>query len=234
MPYGKRIIGTISYMGGVIAIPEEFCYSWGQMIQYNSEYLCQPGEIIWQDRAKISWHSAARNSLAERMKGDWLWMTDTDHQFDPDIVCRLVNLMSKYQVDVLTGVYVYKHPPHFPLLYQYIPYSDMFDMIVDWEIPDPSCEIFEIGASGAGCLLVKRDVFHKIRNELHESPFDIIPPKSEDLSFFRRLHTLGVKSYVAPLIESHHLAIYSSSLSDRKLDGLGEKVYHEVLAHKQE
>ena len=78
----NKFIGTVAYLGGVPSVLEEFCWSWSQMVQYNTEYLCQPGELIFYDRARASYHAFARNTLASRMRGDWIVMLDTDHLFE--------------------------------------------------------------------------------------------------------------------------------------------------------
>ena len=52
--------------------------------ELNTEYFCGQGEIIHYDRATVSYHSFARNTLVERMEGDFLLMLDTDHILDSD------------------------------------------------------------------------------------------------------------------------------------------------------
>jgi len=208
---GNKPIGTAAYLGGVFAVPEVFCWSWGQMVQYNAEYLCEPGQFVHYERAKASYHTFARNTLVDLIKGDWLLMLDTDHQFEPDIVARMLSLLDNLKIDVLTGLYCYKSPPYAPVLYQSNTKLDCFEPIVDW---DQQVKCFEIASAGAGCLMVRKSVFDRIKDELHESPFDVSHPFSEDHSFFRRLQKLGIKAYCAPNIESHHLQIKPISYSE--------------------
>ena len=84
----EKTIGTVGYMGGIMAIPEPFMWSWSQMVQFNSEVLPQ----IHYTRARMSLHSAARNELYAQMQGDWLLQLDTDLVFDPDFVARMVRM----------------------------------------------------------------------------------------------------------------------------------------------
>lgn len=212
MIYGNKIIGTVAYMGGVMAVPQEFCWSWGQMIQYNSEYLCDPGQRIHYDRAKVSFHSYARNSLARRFYGDWLLMLDTDHSFEPDICARLLHLADKHEVDVISGAYQYVTPPY--NLKAYLWDQDHFSPLGDW---DRSVEILRVGGVGAGCLLVRRMVYDKIEEELRQNeelvdlakfgrePFSIRNGSSEDLSFFLLCQGLGISAWLAPNVECYHL-----------------------------
>lgn len=226
MLLGKKPIGTIAYLGGVPAVLEEFCFSFAQMMQYNAEFLCGPNEYIHLDRAKVSFHAFARNRLADNMRGDWLLMLDTDHQFEPDLCHRLLDRMDRCNVDVIAGVYAYKNPPHLPTLYHWNE-NDGLEQIGKWE---GRATLFECGSAGAGALMVRRKVFDRIEEELKEGPFSVIHPWGEDHSFFSRLKKLGIKAYFDPRIEAKHLAVKPVSIHD--YDGslpLNEEITQEGL-----
>lgn len=161
MLIGKKTIGTIAYMGGVMALPEPFVWSWTQMIQYNSEFLENEQERIHYNRATVSYHSFARNSLVDSMQGDWLLMLDTDHQFEPDIALRMLNKMNTYNIDVLAAPYLYKSSPHPPVLYGYDTKKKEKYIIADWD-KENNPEIMPIYGAGAGCLMVRKKVFDEI------------------------------------------------------------------------
>jgi cellulose synthase/poly-beta-1,6-N-acetylglucosamine synthase-like glycosyltransferase len=200
----KKIIGTVGYMGGIMSLPEPFVWSWTQMVEFNSEALCQEDQQIHYTRAQVSLHAAARNELAEKMRGDWLLQLDTDLVFDPDFCARLVRTMESYKIDILTGVYAYKSNPNVPTLYHFNETTRRHEPIaIPREAHD--MEIFEIDSAGGGCLLVRRSIFERIVTELHESPFDMIPPCGEDHSFFMRARKLGIKAYCAWKVQAAHL-----------------------------
>jgi glycosyltransferase involved in cell wall biosynthesis len=213
MPYGKKTVGTIAYMGGVPAVLEAFAWAWGQLIQYNADYLVDPGESIFYTRSLVSYHSAARNAVVDQMRGDWLLMLDADHAFQPDLAARLLTQMERHDVDVLTGLYVYRSAPHNPVVFTRT--GDRIEYLGDW---DRDAAIFEVGAAGAGCLMIRRRVFDRIRDELHENPFEIRKSFSEDNSFFDRCWELGIKCYCCPTIESPHLAVRPVTLADYRPD----------------
>lgn len=225
MLIGRKPIGTIAYMGGVPTLPEPFVWSWGQMIQYNNDYLINGNESVFYDRATVSYHSFARNTLVQRMKGDWMLMLDTDHKFDPDVTARMLAKMNKYNIDVLVGLYLYKFEPHSPVLYRWNEENENLELIGDW---DKDVELFEVGSSGGGCLLVKKSVFDRIKKELKEEPFDIIPPFSEDHSFFQRLRKLGIKAYCDPSIEFPHLTFKALTLKDYDKESIKLSPKYEV------
>lgn len=199
-------IGTIAYLGGIMSLPEPFVFSLFQMALFTQSALCQDGEYIHGDHATLSLHDAARNELAGRMRGDWIFMLDTDMEFEPDICARLVTLMYRHKIDVLTGIYCYKAAPHLPILYCMNEETERHEVIGDW---DRTLEMFQVSSSGGGCLLVRRRVFERIVAELKENPFARINGMGEDHSFHDRLRRLKIPAFCAWKVETGHLAYWS-------------------------
>lgn len=207
MLLGKKILGSIAYMGGIMAVPEPFLHAWQQMIEYNNEYFIEPGQMINYDRATVSYHSFARNSLVDQTKGEWLLQIDCDIIFEPDVLARMLNKMNKHNIDVMIAPYVYKSEPHPPVMYGYNKRTKAKYIVGDW---DEKAELIRIKGAGAGCLLVRKKVFDKIKFKLNQSPFDIYfengtTPLSEDHSFFERCWKLKIPVYFSPQITVKHL-----------------------------
>lgn len=211
MLYRKRAIGTIAYLGGLPALLESFCWAWGQMVQYNSEYLCAPGEVVHYDRAPVSLHDFARNTLVDRMQGDWLLQFDTDHVFDPDITARLLFAARTFDLPVVVGIYRHKVGAGSPVIYQWNADATQALPIGAW---DRDARVIEVGTAGGGCLLVRRAVFDRIRAELKQLPFARMDNLGEDHSFFRRCKTLGIPVHVLPRVEAPHLAVRPLEMVD--------------------
>ena len=210
---GNPIIGTVGFLGGLPIVYRQFASSMMQMVQYNSEKI--PG-VIEYDTVETSLHSQARNTLAGRFVGEWLLMLDADVQFDPDLLYRMIYSMEKYNVPVLTGVYLYRKEPHLPVLYTWNKKLKKYETIKGWTTESERIDIFDIDGAGAGCLLVQKWVIHAIIDELGEQPFSIRKPfdnpKSayalgEDLSFFDRLRQLNIQVACDPNITVDHLTI---------------------------
>lgn len=216
---GKNINGTVAYMGGVMSLPEPFVHSWTQMVQYNYEYL----EPIKYDRATVSYHSFARNSLVDNMQGDWLLQLDTDITFEPDLLGRMLHKMDKFGIDVLSGLYLYKSSPHPPVAYNYDPKKKEKQILGDWQ---KDADLIPLKSAGAGCLLVRRSVFDRIRST-GEGPFDIYfdskSALSEDHSFFERCWKLDIPVYAAPDIWVNHLMYKELKEDDFDRQGLNIK-----------
>lgn len=202
----ERCVGTVARMWSDNP-PSQFVDSLAQLLLYTQRSVCAPGEFINYTWALSSYHENSRNVFADDVVGDWIFMTDTDHIFAPDLLVRLLRLQEKYNTRVLSGIYTFKYPPHYPVANVWgADLSDQtkkpFEPLHTW---DQTKEVIEIGPTGGGCLLVKKDVFQEIRDKLQQNPFGIIPGLSEDYSFFWRCKELKIPTYLAPHVQSHHL-----------------------------
>lgn len=202
-----KTIGTIGYMGGLMSLPEPFTWSWGNMLVFTHEAICQAGERIKPARTGYSFHSAGRNDLVSQISGsqqggDWLLMLDTDLEFDPDFCARLITMFERYKLDILTGLYAYKNHPHVAVVHMYNEQTGQHEPISQF---DESSDLVEVSSAGAGCLLVRKSVYERIVTELMEPPFQIIGAYGEDHSFFMRARKLGIKAYCAWKIRATHL-----------------------------
>lgn len=211
----KKFIGTVAYMGGVPSLPEPFVWSWSQMMEYNAENL---GPIFYY-RPEVSFHSTARNDIVDKMKGDWVLMLDTDNAFAPDIVHRMVKRMEMHDLEVLTGLYQFKKPPHSPVMFKWN--GNVTARLLEYQAHKyDQFYYFPVDCAGAGCLLIKNAVFERILQELKENPFDILPPLGEDFSFFKRLERLGIKAWCDPAIQVGHLTYKAISAKDYERSAL--------------
>lgn len=226
----KECIGTVALMGGTPAILTEAAWAFFQMSIYTNEYMTrQDHTYIHYDISRVSYHAKARNELCQVMKGDWILMLDGDHIPDPDLVVRMANLFSRHKLDVLCGQYLIKAYPYPPLLYTWN--EDYTEFILLGSVDNPQkAEVFEIGAAGGGCLMIRRNVIYRILTELKELPFDITKqdggkrPLSEDLSFFKRCHQLGITPYTAANVENPHILIQPITMSQSKVRESGAKL----------
>lgn len=197
--YRKKYDITVARMWGD-TIDSLYVDSLVEMILFTQD----AGYRVFYDKATQSWHSDARNELAEQFQGDWLFMTDTDHQFPPDSLVRLLRLAEKYKLKVIAIPYCHKKLPHHPImgvwenLDKYHP-----TLIMDWE---RNLDVMTVGCVGGGALLIHRSVFQQLAREFPgERPFDIRGPLSEDYSFCWRCMKAGIKIAVAPKLEWNHI-----------------------------
>ena len=232
MLYGRKPIGTVGYLGGVPANLEAFTWAWGQLIQYNALYLCREGQRVHYIRSKHSFHSIARNQLANDAIGKWLLMLDIDHTFEPDVCVRLLRFMNIFNLDVLSAMYFHKDPPHIPIMFKHDEENKAMRNIGVW---DKGVKVVKVDSTGGGTLLVRTEVFRRIRKELKEEPFDIIAPYGEDHSFALRLQKLGIDTWCSPVVESGHLKvseITSKNYDASVLDKMGAFTSCETIGYQ--
>lgn len=198
------ILGTVAWVATAPFVQERFCYSLAEMVSYNTTHLETENKKIYYDHQQMSWLPRGRNDIVKSMRGDWVFMLDADMEFEPDCLSEMLKIMNKYNAPVVTGLYVHKKKPYFPVLYSHNTKRKVYEIIAKW---DGNPDIFQVDASGAGCLLIKKFVFNLIWNKLNEDPFDVIAKLGEDFSFFDRLSRVGVGVYCAPKIKFTHLGI---------------------------
>ena len=108
--------------------------------------------------------AVARNNIVRNFleqDQEWLWMADTDIAFMPDAIDRLMDEADPDECPVLSALYfVFAGKTRTPAVYRdSIDVPGTFDAFTDIT----GNEVVEAGAVGAGCLLVHRSVFEKIK-----------------------------------------------------------------------
>ncbi len=211
MIHARQPLGTVAYISQG-SVPEPFCFSFAQLIQCCGEYVAPNGYYIHPDHSTEATQIAARNQLVQKMQGGWLMQIDSDHTFDPDLVLRMLTLFENHKLDVLCGLYHYKQPPHNPVIYQY--HEGKYNAILGWGQRE-EVKLLPIGAAGAGCLLVRRTVFDRIKAEQGAMPFSPFAPfTTDDFSFFERCRVLDIPVHCAPQIECLHLGTTAYGAAD--------------------
>lgn len=197
----KRAIGTIG-VAWADTVSTQFMHSLSQMLLFSQHELCGKHEYLHYVWGTASYHEIMRNQLVDATQGPFLYQSDTDHQFGPDILARLLYYKKKIKAEVISGIYTYKFPPYQPVANVWGEKGQVIPLGA-WH---PDTEILEVGPVGGGCLLVETQVFNRIKHELHAPPFNIIQGLSEDYSFCKRCRDLNIKIHLAMKVEAHHLA----------------------------
>jgi len=116
-----------------------------------------------------------RNSLVQRMRGDWLLFIDDDMVWEPDAIKRLVQSLKDLreagkEPDVLGALCFRRQAPFQPTLY--VRYQDgPYRYLEDWE-----GRYIEVDATGMAFCLITKECFERIAG----SP---MPPFEERIKF---------------------------------------------------
>jgi len=201
------------------------------MREFNTEFVCQPGELIHYTRAKASLHAGARNFIASERRGNWTFMTDTDHVMEADTVYKMLALMQKFQVPVLTGIYQHKALPHHCMLWHWSEAENGFIPIIEY---DKNVQVFRVDAMGAGCLLIANPVFDRMAQAFpDEGPFDHLGRYGEDFSFALRCKRLSIPIYATPLVETIHLMVRGITEADYVPDWFESQMFEVACGREQ-
>ena len=147
----------------------------------------------------------SRNDLATRaiqMEADYVFWMDSDMQFPPDTLIRMVDVLKKNDLDILTGLYFRRVPPYSPVLFDKL---EMQGSICSWsefkELPDG---LFEVGGCGFGCVLMSTEVFISVQAK-HGNMFAPMGNNGEDIAFCMRARDCGYKIWCDPSIICGHV-----------------------------
>lgn len=208
---GLKAIGTIG-RAWADTVYSDFADAYSDLRLFTERALCKPGEFVHSVKGTFSWHSGMRNEMVAAAEGEWLFQTDTDHVFAPDLLVRLLHIMETEKVNIVSGIYQYKArgSGHGPVAGYWSP-EGRFMPMAEW---DRRARVLDVGAVGGGCLLVKTELFRRMRAAFKCEPFDQIGNISEDYSFCRRAVQMGERIVLAPQVESHHLIRSALSVRD--------------------
>lgn len=180
------------------SVPVAFAHSLATMHKVGEcQLFMKSGSLIY----------AARNSLAMaaiEKEMDFVFWLDSDMVFREDTLVRMMDTLQKNDLDILTGLYFRRVPPYSPVLF------DRLDMNEDdtcnfsefTTIPD---KLFEVGACGFGCVLMRADVFLDVQSRFGNM-FAPIANNGEDVAFCWRARQCGIKIWCDPTIICGHVS----------------------------
>ena len=188
---------------------------------FGSKRMVPHGKQL-RDNAQAGGIVAGRNSIAQQFLDatdcEWLFMVDSDMGFGPDTVDRLIASADPETRPVVGGLCFSLRrdtPGEFygqkyvvvPTCYEYVD-SDTevgFRSIVAY----PRDAVFQVGGTGAACLLIHRSALEAVRARFGDHWFDHIEhPRgttfSEDLSFCVRLAACDIPLFVDTGVRTTH------------------------------
>jgi hypothetical protein len=161
--------------------------------------------------------SAARNRAAQSLyddpdSADGIMWVDSDILPPPLSIARLLLAVRAYDCEFITGIYHKKAPPYEPVIYQYMPEGDTYNVICEYFSDPGICS--PLGACGFGFCWTSTKCIQQIAAmkgfdkdtgkwfpDTRDMPknwrdADGRPPYGEDFNFCDKARRAGVQLYV--------------------------------------
>ncbi len=155
--------------------------------------------VVYVEGADVA---VARNLLAEKAKdvADYIFFVDDDVLPPMDTITKLLS----HKKDIVSGLYFAKQEPHFPQIFtKNADNPTRYDSVEEYK----KDSLIEIDACGAGCMLIKADVFKKLKQPYyHYIPkSDTEPRKGEDFYFCEKAKEAGYQIYADTSVMCKHI-----------------------------
>lgn len=155
----------------------------------------QIGSLIYTSRDDL-----ARYAIKEGF--DYVLWLDSDMVFPEDFHERMFKTMTDNNLDILTGIYYKRKPPYSPVIFDKMKLNGkLWDFTWLEDVPD---SLFEVGACGFGCVLLKTEVLMSVQLK-HGYLFHPMQNGGEDVAFCVRARDCGYKIMCDPTIVCGHV-----------------------------
>lgn len=155
----------------------------------------QIGSLIYTSRDDL-----ARYAMKEGF--DYVLWLDSDMVFPEDFHERMLKTMTDNNLDILTGIYYKRKPPYSPVIFDKMKLNGkLWDFTWLEDVPDT---LFEVGACGFGCVLLKTEVLMSVQLR-HGYLFHPMQNGGEDVAFCVRARDCGYKIMCDPSIVCGHV-----------------------------
>ena len=177
-------------------VPAPFCNSLALLQKVGDcTLMMKSGSLIYTSRNALA-------TAAIHTEADLVFWLDSDMVFQPDTLVRMVKTLQERNLDMLTGLYFRRVPPYSPVLFDQLDIDGVQAKFTEFQsIPD---ELFEVGACGFGCVLMKTDVFFDVQSK-YGNMFAPIGNNGEDVAFCWRARQCGYKIFCDPSMVCGHV-----------------------------
>ena len=177
-------------------VPAPFCNSLALLQKAGDcTLMMKSGSLIYTSRNALA-------TAAIHTEADLVFWLDSDMVFKPDILLRMLKTLQENNLDILSGLYFRRVPPYSPVLFDQLEINGVEAKYSEFQsIPDG---LFEVGACGFGCVLMKTDVFFDVHAKFGNM-FAPIGNNGEDVAFCWRARQCGYKIYCDPSVICGHV-----------------------------
>lgn len=171
----------------------------------DTKFVANIGSLVYNARSEL----AAR---AIQDGFDYILWLDSDMVFEPDLLEKLYE-DAQQGMDYVTGIYFRRVLPTTPILAKSITWerdkeTGIINHGVELYKDYPKDSVFEIAASGFGCVLMKTELVKHLAEACAMSPFGPMPKMGEDFSFCWRAGKMGIKMYCDSRVKAGHIGTF--------------------------
>ena len=154
------------------------------------------GGYIAENKAKIV--ETAQNCLCSHV-----FFVDHDMKFEPNLLPKLLS----YDKGIVGAMYNYRYLPKEPMVKYLKPDGNWTAKLEESAIKEIPNELFEVGATGGGMLLVKMSVFNQIEKPYFKMEQDGEGNRvvTEDSGFYLAAQKKGMKVWCDPTQGVKHI-----------------------------
>ena len=168
-------------------VPAPFCQSLALLQKEGDCVLTmKTGSLVYTSRNALA-------TTAIQMDADYVFWLDSDMVFEPDTLVKMFKRLRENNLDILTGLYFRRVAPYSPVLFNQMDIEGEKAAFTEFE-EIPNEELFEVGACGFGCVLMKTDVFFDVQSKFGNM-FAPIGNNGEDVAFCWRARQCGYKIF---------------------------------------
>lgn len=139
------------------------------------------------------------NRFIRELHGEWLFMMDDDHRFEPDILTRLLD----HDLDVVVALTSKKFPPYEPVLYEHNKHVEGNYGLKPIDLAGKN-GLIEVDACGKPGMLIRKNVLDAIPDPWCE--FRDSEQGAEDMDLCLKIKEAGFKIYADLDIKLSHMA----------------------------
>lgn len=225
------------YLGIGMICQEYVTFQWAMM--YALLQKPSPYSFLYNRNAP---YDVAREQVARGLlqyDPEYIFFLDTDTCLEePDGLLKLINLSKEYDKPLLSGLYYAKKKEEFAMPCAWLKTGEnKTENTVQYQTFDIQPHLnknalLQVNVAGAGCLLIKSEIFKKLDESNPKKPFfqwgvgrkDELTGKpllqaSEDFYFMERCaNELGIYPHLATSVKCHHICLAQRRASDGKLE----------------
>ena len=149
------------------------------------------------------------NQFIRELDGDWLFLMDDDHRFEPDILMKLLD----HKLDVVVALTSKKFPPYQPVLYEeqeVVRGNGHLTMGSAGKVPldlDGLSGLVEVTACGKPGMLIRKHVLDAMSDPWCE--YKDSEQGAEDFDLCNKIRAAGFKIFADLELPLAHMAAYA-------------------------